>query len=208
MMMRSLAALVTLLLVALFVVASRSEAIEPLKEMPESKVTTAYFNLNVVVKGYDRYKQFTQEMKEEVSETETKVNKLKEQMQAASKELTDPELTLEERKAIERRITQYQRRLEDTMKEGREFIGKKTDEELVVIYHDIQECVARYAKANGIEVVLHYNDAPMDTKEYHSAQNIARKMQAGALVPVYFAPGTEISDKILKELNARHHRGH
>src|SRR5262249_29710045 len=154
-----------------------------LKEMPEPKVTTAYFNLTVVVKGYDRYKQFTQEMKEEVADTETKVNKLKGQMQSASKELTDPDLTPDDRKAIERRITQYQRRLEDMMKEGREFIGKKTDEELVVIYRDIQECVARYAKAHDIEVVLHYNDAIPDSKEYYSPQNVARKVQAGALVP-------------------------
>jgi Skp family chaperone for outer membrane proteins len=206
MTMRSLAVLVALVCVVVFL-SRRSDAIEPLREPPQPMVTTAYINLAVVVKGYDRYKHFTDEMKEDVSDTETRVNKLKAQLQASAKELSEPDLTPEDKKTIERRITQQQRRLEDLMKEGREMIGKKTDQHMVLIYRDIQEEVARYAKAHGIEAVLHYNDAPSDSKDYFTPQNVARKMQAGALTPVYLAPGLDISDKIVKELNARQQRG-
>jgi Skp family chaperone for outer membrane proteins len=206
MSMRSLAAFVALLVVAV-ACSRRSDAVEPILERPALKVTTAYINLTAVVKNYDRFKQFSQEIREEVSDTETKVNKLKSQLQAAAQELADQSLTQDERKAIERRVTLQQRRFEDTVKEGREFIGKKTDEQLVTIYKDIHAEVTRYARANGIEAVLHYNDAAPDSKDYFTPQNISRKMQAGAAMPVYLAPGADISDKVVEALNARHHRG-
>lgn len=206
MSMRSVAVLVALLVVAA-TVTRRSDAVETIKEPPTPKFTTVYLNLTTVVKNYDRFKQFSHEMREEVSETETKVQKMKGQLDAGVRELADPKLTQDERKAIERRLTLQQRRLEDTVKDGREFISKRTDEQLVTIYQDICAEATRYAKAHGIEAVLHYNDAPMDSKEYNTPQNVSRKMQAGALMPIYLAPGADISDKVVEALNARHHGG-
>ena len=50
-------------------------------------------------------------------------------------------------------------------------------------------------------MVLHYNDA-VTQEDYNSEVNISRKMQAGALMPIYMAPGVDVSMDIVKALNA------
>ena len=39
-------------------------------------------------------------------------------------------------------------------------------------------------------------------QDYNSEPNISRKMQAGALMPIYMAPGVDVSMDIVKALNA------
>jgi hypothetical protein len=54
--------------------------------------------------------------------------------------------------------------------------------------------------AQGYDLVLHYNDATT-SQEYWSAMNIARKLQAGACMPLHYGPGVEITNEVVNALN-------
>jgi hypothetical protein len=66
---------------------------------------------------------------------------------------------------------------------------------------DVRAVVERTAQAYGFDMVLHFNDA-VTKDEYWSAPNIARKMQAGALMPMYYAGSLDISQTVVTTLNA------
>lgn len=172
-----------------------------------AEVKTAYFNLSVVVKGYDRYQNFSSEMKEKMSGFEARMRKSKRDLDLLVREIGTPELTPEEKGEIEKKIRDTQRRLEDINNEGKRAIGKATDEQLVTMYRDVLAVAADYAREHDLDAVMHYNDAPAKSPESMTPENIARKMQAGAVMPVYLAPRADITEKILKELNARYERG-
>ncbi|HEY7428872.1 MAG TPA: hypothetical protein VH682_31870, partial [Gemmataceae bacterium] len=46
----------------------------------------------------------------------------------------------------------------------------------------------------------HYNDA-VTPEDFMSPQNIARKLNTGALMPLYAAPGMDISQEVVNMLN-------
>ena len=72
-----------------------------------------------------------------------------------------------------------------------------------MLYKEFDEAVRTYARTAGIEMVMHYNDAVLET-DRNSAANIARKMSAGACMPMYLTPGLDISQDIVNTLNAKY----
>jgi Skp family chaperone for outer membrane proteins len=81
-------------------------------------------------------------------------------------------------------------------------LGKKSEEEIRTLYKDVSEVVREHATARGIDLVLQYNDATT-AEDFMSSQNIARKLQTGALMPLYAVEGLDISDEILAILNKK-----
>jgi Skp family chaperone for outer membrane proteins len=86
--------------------------------------------------------------------------------------------------------------------EAKQELGAKTDKQTVEIYKDIQSAVQRYAKANDIDLVLHYTD-PVEGGDPLSAANVTRKMQAAGCVPFWAADGLDITAQIIDMLNAK-----
>ena len=104
------------------------------------------------------------------------------------------------REGFERKLKDLQRQIEDNKMEGSKVLAKKQEEQLKILYMDVRTVAARYAAAHGYEVVMHYNDAVTDA-DYYSGPNIARKLQAGALMPIYMANGVDISRDLTITLN-------
>jgi hypothetical protein len=94
--------------------------------------------------------------------------------------------------------------MDDNKSEIQLRLGKRNDEEMKIIYQDIYFAVQGYATSHRFDLVLHYNDA-ITPEDFMSAQNIARKLNTGALMPLFTAPtasGLEISKDIVDLLNA------
>jgi len=177
----------------------------PQPAAPPAQPTTkiAVINLSYVVKNYQKYINFSNEMKATMQSYETRVKAKKLILETLAKDAPKPDLTPSAREKLEKDIKSAQRDLEDVGNEGKAVIGKKTDEQLVLLYREIQDMAQRYAMARGFEMVLHFNDALASSpQEYYSAQNVARKMQAGALMPLYVHPGMDISYQVVQTLNA------
>jgi Skp family chaperone for outer membrane proteins len=163
----------------------------------------AVLNLKYVVMNYKKWQRFTEELKAEYKKYEERVQTLNREMEGLKKEMaaaTDSE----EKRKIEKQGKKVQQQMQQIADEAKRGLGKKETDELVIIYKDIATAVAEFARANDIDLVMHYNDATTDA-EMRSPQNIQRKMVTGPTTPLYYkAADVEISQEILKMLNDRY----
>lgn len=166
---------------------------------PTTKI--ALINLNMVVNNYDKFKTFKEEAKVAIDPFQKKDAAYKSEGEKLAKDLQDPKTSAEARDKIERRLKELQRAVEDNKVEAQKSLGKRQEDQLRILYMDVYTVVSRYAQAHGYEMVLHFNE-PTNRDEYWSAQNIARKMQAGALMPIYYMGALDISNNIVSTLNA------
>ncbi len=174
---------------------------QPAAAASQPTTRVAVINLSYVVKNYDKYVDFSTHMKKQVEVYEERVKGKKAAYDAIIKEASKPEVTQDQRLKYERDIKGVQREIEDITNEGKRYVGQKSDEQMVILYREIQDTAIRYANARGYEMVLHFNDAPSNTPEYYSPGNIARKMQAGAMMPLYIHPALDISPLVKETLN-------
>jgi len=173
----------------------------PASASPKTRI--ALLNLKYVVMNYGKWKQFTEQLKSQyktyedrVQALNTKLEGLKQQMQKAPDQAAKDQ--------IEKDAKNTQREMQDLADEAKNTLGKKESDELVVIYKEIAAAVSRFAQANDIDLVMHYNDATTEI-EMNSPQNIQRKMVTGATMPLYYkANEIEISQVILGMLNQRY----
>jgi Skp family chaperone for outer membrane proteins len=171
----------------------------PRPATPATKV--ALINLSHVINSYDKFKNYKEEAKTAIKPYQDKDAKYKADGEKLAKEAQDPLTKPERREQIERQLKDLQRSVEDNKAEAQKTLGKRQEQQLSILYMDIHNVVTRYAQAHGYEMVLHFNDTT-DSKDYWSAQNIARKMQAGGLMPMYYVGGLDISNNIIATLNA------
>ncbi|MFO0881310.1 MAG: OmpH family outer membrane protein [Gemmataceae bacterium] len=165
------------------------------------KTRVGLLNLTYVIKNYSKFKNFQEELKKTMEPFQAKDSGLKAEGDKIAKDAQTPNATAEKREQIERKLKDIQRAIEDNKVEAQKVLMKKNEEQLKIVYMDVRSVVDRYAQAHGFEMVLHYNDA-VTQEEYWSPQNILRKMQAGALMPMYIANGLDISANIVSTLNS------
>jgi Skp family chaperone for outer membrane proteins len=163
------------------------------------KTRVALLNLKYVVMNYTKWKNFTDTLKNDYKGYEDKIKPLSTQLEQLQKEAQTANA---DRKAeIEKQAKPLQRQMQDIADEAKNTLGKKESDELVIIYKEIAAAVSRFAQANDIDLVMHYNDATTN-EEMNSPQNIGRKMTTGPCTPLYYkANEIEISPVILKMLN-------
>jgi len=112
----------------------------------------------------------------------------------------------EQREKLQQQLRDIQRSLQDYEENAKKEMAKFQDQALVVVYRDIHDAVASYARANDIEMVFHFSDA-INATDLYSPANVERKMKSAGCIPLYVTPGMDISDIIVANLNARLHSG-
>jgi Skp family chaperone for outer membrane proteins len=195
----SILALVTLWYVGPF--SGHAQSQNPQAAQP-SRTRIALLNLTYVIKNYEKYKQFESEMKTIVEPFQKKDTELRQQMENLRKEAakqTHPGQT-EQRDALEKQAKDLQRQLEDNAAEIKLRLGKRSDDEMRTLFMDIYDAAQKYAASHDFELVLHYNDA-VTREDFLSTQNIARKLNTGALMPLYWNKDMDISMDVVRLLN-------
>jgi Skp family chaperone for outer membrane proteins len=168
--------------------------------VPTAKSGIATFNITYVMKHYTKFQTFEAELKAAIQVYQNTDTQLKQKGEEEAKKLTAT-TPPEQKELIQRSLTELQRKIEDNKMEAQKVMNKKQEEQLKILYLDVRQHVARLAASNGYQLVMHYNDAITDA-DYMSIQNIARKLQAGALMPIYMANGVDISRDLVMSLNA------
>jgi Skp family chaperone for outer membrane proteins len=168
---------------------------------PEMKTKIALVNLTYVIKNYEKFKTFQEELKTAVAPFQATDVRLKAEIEKLYKESQDPKCTAERREAIEKDVMSKKRGIEDNKNEANKALTKKQEEQLRILYMDVRTVAEKVALSRGFEMVLHFNDA-VTQQDYWSAQNVVRKMQAGALMPMYYAGSLDISSDIVTTLNS------
>jgi len=166
-----------------------------------TKTKVGVLNLTFVVKNYTKFKRYQEDLKQKVDPFQAKDTAWKTEGEKLAKEAQTPTTTAPRRDEIEKRLKDLQRQIEDNKVEAQKVLVKEQEAQLVTLYKDIRTVVDKYAVAHSYDLVLHYNDV-ITTDEYWSPQNIARKMQAGAAMPMYISGGVDISANVLQTLNA------
>ena len=161
----------------------------------------ALVNLNQVIKNYEKYVNFQTELKAEVTNYDKEYDKMQNGLKEWQNRLQQLAPTdAANRDQAERAIREYQRRMQDMNDDTKKKIGAKADTQAIILYKEVETAVQRYARGNEIELVLHYNDAVGETELNHPV-NIQRKLQTGACMPMYAAPGMDITKAVIDMLN-------
>jgi Skp family chaperone for outer membrane proteins len=163
---------------------------------PQTRV--ALINLSQVFKNYQKFHNFEDQLKADQAWYQKEIDKRKTEMQQIATDATktaDPAA----RDQMAKRGKALEREIQDYAEDGKTRLSKREFDELVLVYREIQDAVTRYAKAQNIELVMHYNDgigADVWTPTFFSA-----KIRNGACQPMYIAPGLDITGVIAEMLN-------
>jgi Skp family chaperone for outer membrane proteins len=170
-----------------------------------AQVRVALVNLVAVLQNYDKAKLFQSEMKKELEKYEKEEKDLREGISKAQKILEKQDLEKKLRDEWENYLTSCRRAREDLIaKMNKELAGKGNDQ-AVQLYREVEEAVADYARSNGFHVVLQFNDTINAAEKYQPAY-LQRKLErpGGACLPMYMAPGLDISLGVAANLNQRY----
>lgn len=168
---------------------------------PPLRTRIAVINLQQVIKQYRKWSDFEESYKKAYAYYNTEYERrkaqgleLKNQLDKATDDAT--------KEKIANQLKDLERQVQDLGENAKKQLSKMRDEQSVQIYHEVEQAVNAYARANDIEMVLHFNDAVAPADLYHPA-NIQRKLQTGACMPMYYAQGMNITDTIALMLNQR-----
>jgi Skp family chaperone for outer membrane proteins len=165
---------------------------------PAPRTRIALLNLTYVLKNYEKFKTFQEEIKKAFEPFQKKDQAKKAEAEVLTKEAQTANET--RREEIARQLKAIQREVEDNNAAAKQYLGKKEGEQMKILYLDIMDIAGRYARAHDFELVLHYNDATTQ-EDFLSIPNIFRKLQAGALMPLYAVQGLDISKEVVGALN-------
>src|SRR5205823_1117822 len=102
-------------------------------------------------------------------------------------------------------IKGYKRQLEDNTGEYNKVRTKKSDEQMVQMYKEIEAGVSRFAASNGYHMIFHYSEPLTDADKY-SPPNIQRKLvgpgSSGGICPLYAFPSLDVSNAVVNTPNS------
>jgi Skp family chaperone for outer membrane proteins len=181
------------------------------EKKPAPRTRIAFFNLTYVVKNYDKYKEFQEEIKKYIEPYQKRDAELREQLKELRSRARRSSLVpakgedrdeKEKKEELEEKAKKIQRKIEENSEKIKKKLAQKNDNEIKNIYLSVTSAAQEYAKSHDLDLVLHYNDATTE-QDFLSVPNIARKMNATAFIPVYFKPSMDISQDLASILNKK-----
>lgn len=169
------------------------------------RTRVALINLPHIIKSYEKYQNFEREWQDTYKNFDTNLESKRKLMLQWQGEAQKNQADTVTRDGFERKIRDLQREMQDLGEEAKKQLSKKRDDQAVIIYREIEEAVQVYARSKDIELVMHFNDAIVPA-DITNPMNIQRKMQIGALFPVYSAPGMDITNDVVTMLNTRYRK--
>jgi Skp family chaperone for outer membrane proteins len=163
---------------------------------PQSKV--AVLNLSYVIKNYKKWTTFQTEYKTKLESYDGALKTMKGTLDLKQQAVQKADAGMKEQ--LEKEMRDIQRAMQDKTDDGKKALAEMEAKQFSTIYKDVQDMTTRYARARGIEIVMHYNDGTTEA-EVNNPMNIGRKMGQGACFPLYTAPGIDISQDVLAYLN-------
>ena len=164
-----------------------------------TKTKVGVVNLTYVIKNYSKFKNYQEQLKAKVDPFQLRDTMWKTDGEKLAKEAQLPSTAAPRRDEIEKKLKDLQRQIEDNKAEAQKVLVKEQEAQLVTLYGDIRTQVDKFAVAHGYDLVFHYNDVARE--DFWRPENVARKMQAGAAIPMYMSGTVDISEYILRMLN-------
>jgi outer membrane protein len=162
-------------------------------------------NLAAVLKGYNKFKVYNDEIEKIRLDYQKKEDDLKDLIKKWTEFASNVKATQADRDKAEETIKTCQRRIEDNLAEYKKVRGKKSDDQMVQMFKEIEEAVKTFAGHNGFHMILHYSE-PLTEPDKYSATNIQRKLvgpgSSGGICPMYFVASLDVSADVVRTLNS------
>lgn len=169
-----------------------------------SGTRVAVVNLYVVFKDSVRIKNFKEEMKKLTEPHDKKIKEYRKGYDGWTKAYKT-ETDNAKKEQARKYALNYKRALEDEVASVNKKLEEHSKRHVVALYREIEAAVARYAKANAIQLVFYYFD-PIEPDQRYDAQNLHQKFAAASNVraasPIYIADGLDISAPVTQMLNS------
>jgi Skp family chaperone for outer membrane proteins len=184
---------------------SRLTAQQPQAAAPQPlRTRVGLVNLPHIIKSYLKYQAFEREWQNEYQGFEKLYESKRNLLESMQKEMAkQPDQAGRDR--IENQAKGIQREMQDMGESAKRTLSKKRDDQAVIIYKEIEAAVQAFARANDLELVMHYNEAITPADMYNPV-NVQRKLQLGALFPMYTANGMDITQWIIQMLNTSYNQ--
>jgi Skp family chaperone for outer membrane proteins len=167
--------------------------------MPGTRV--AVMNINSVLKNYAKAQYLNSSIKTEVAGYAERMNKIKEEIAKRQTEMAKPGIVPADRERMDREILAYNRQLQDMDADARKTITAKQGSIAVQIFQEIEKVVDAVARQNNFDLVLSYPDATVSSEMYLT-DNVVRKLASQAAIPLYYKPHIDITEAVIRTLNA------
>jgi Skp family chaperone for outer membrane proteins len=161
-------------------------------------------NMFAVFKGYNKFKYYN----DEVEKIRVDYQKKEDDLKKLIKDWTEfgNKGSQADREKAEETIKTCQRRIEDNLAEFKKVSRKKSDDQMVQMYNEIEEAVKTFGGPNGFHMILSYSE-PLDLPDRNSASNIQRKLAgpggSGGVCPLYFVSNMDVTADVVRALNTR-----
>ncbi len=184
------------------------------EKKPASRTRIGIVNLTYVINNYDKYMQYREEIKKVIEPCQERDAELRSKLEELRKKVENPSLLQTagkdrnekiEKEKLEKEVKEIQREIEENKETIKKKLSKRSDDQMKVIYKDLMEATQSYATTHDLDLVLHHNDA-ITQEDLFSAQNIARKLSTGGLMPLYWKEEMDISLDLVTLLNQKMHK--
>lgn len=159
-----------------------------------------FLNLNEALKGYSKFKALREELKRKDEQFVTMLKNKQSRGEALSKEMQDPKTTSQRKEAIEQELKQIRFDMDNIRQDAQKQIIKYQQEELAKMYREVYQVVTEYAAANGIDLVMQYNEEWDDN--YHTPQRVVQRMNM-PFWPIHYDKSMEITGVVAQTLNQK-----
>jgi Skp family chaperone for outer membrane proteins len=175
-------------------------------QQPSAGTRVALVNVGFVFSKYEKAKFYKAELENTLKPFKDEGEKIKAEMIKYAEPLKkNPTIDAKTRESYEQYLLSLKRKMEDLDMQARKLIGKKQEDQIVMLYKEVAGAVQGYAQANGIHLVLGFGE--QIEGDLYSFLNINRKMQGmdlGSTTPFFQLGGVDISQAIVDTLNAHY----
>jgi len=159
-----------------------------------------FLNLNEALKGYSKFKALRDELKRKDEQFVAMLKNKQSRGEALSKEAQDPKTTAQRKEAIESELKQIKFDMDNIRQDAQKQIIKYQQEELAKMYREVFQVVTEYANANGIDLVMQYNEEWDDN--YHQPQRVVQRMNM-PFWPIHYDKSMEVTGVVAQALNQK-----
>jgi RNA polymerase sigma factor (sigma-70 family) len=160
-------------------------------------------NLTRVFKGSKKFQSAQADLRARVEELQQKLDALRAQSQKLQADCDDPAAPAARREFTAGQVRRIKKDMEDEQERARATITRREGDALAAMYREVEDAANRLAKANGLDLVLFYNDVVTEADFYKPATLQRKLTQPGALMPMIVSPGMDITDNVIEVLNHR-----
>lgn len=179
--------------------------------VPQAHSKIVVMNLSYVFNHYKKWEYYKDELKKMRVKADADMKPLKEQYERLKGTIQTGLPLGQEAEAKQKELRKIERELQEKIEDMNSRLAKEELNCLSIIYGEIEQMVGLYAKARGVEMVLHYNDGqpPQPAGQApdqmtSSIMNLRRRLTNAACLPMYCHPHLDITHDITNALNQRY----